>query len=97
MQKKNSSYVCELCQRNGKCIESVLAIEDENSEESKPSDVKTVSTSNEVKHPSQLSVVNGKVCSQFKYRVLPSQTLYLFLQPLSDPPKFHLSFSRTNL
>lgn len=56
------SYICELCQRSGKCIESVLEMEDDNSEVSEPAEVKVVSTSNQKKNPSSLALVNGKVC-----------------------------------
>lgn len=70
MQEKNSSYVCELCLKNGKYVESTLAIEDDNSQDSKPCESETVSTSKQMKHSSQLPPVNGKVCSHHKYQVL---------------------------
>lgn len=70
MQEKNSSYVCELCLKNGKNVESALAIEDDNSQVSKPCESETVLTSKQMKHSSPLLPVNGKVCSHRKFQVL---------------------------
>lgn len=68
-QEKNSSYICEVCLKNGNYVESALAIEDDNSQESKPCELETVSSSRQMKHPSQLPLVNGTRISR-KLRIL---------------------------
>ena len=62
MQKKSPSYICELCKRSGKCVDSVSEMEDDNSEASEPAGIKLVSNSNQRKIPSSPALVNGKVC-----------------------------------
>ncbi|KAL3515922.1 hypothetical protein ACH5RR_022824 [Cinchona calisaya] len=63
-RKKIPTYICELCQKNGKCFESVSEMEDDNTLESEPAEVEVVSTSNQIRRPSSLSFVNGSRTSR---------------------------------
>ncbi|XP_027161409.1 rhodanese-like domain-containing protein 6 [Coffea eugenioides] len=68
-QKKSPSYICELCKRSGKCVDSVSEMEDDNSEASEPAEIKLVSNSNQRKIPSSPALVNGSRTSK-RLRIL---------------------------
>lgn len=62
MQKRSSTCICELCQRNEKCFDSVFELEVGNSEIFEPVEIKVVSTSSQTKSPSSLASLNGNIC-----------------------------------
>lgn len=63
MQDTNSLYACELCQKNGRNVTSVLAMKaDKSVEISEGVKPEAVSTSNKTQHLPIFAWQNGKVC-----------------------------------
>lgn len=64
MQDTNSFYACELCQKNGRNVDSVLAMKAEKSVEiSEGDEPEAVSTLNKTQHLPIVARQNGKVCN----------------------------------